>query len=393
MNNVHERAPVIFRTRWVLSYLRGPLTRDQIKRLTKDVSGGAASPPARAAAETPASPSTVRAATPVAKQAGDRPRPVLPPSVPQYFVPPRTAPPAGAVLAYRPALYGAGQLSFVSAKAQVDHTADFSFLVTELAEPVVAEWSEAHALDLLPDELETEPRDAESWGGVPVEATRARSYKSWAKTLADWLYRSRELGLLLNPVLEAYSRPDESEREFRIRLAQAVREYRDEQAEKLRKKYEPKIATLEDRVRRAEQAVSREKDQAQRAHMDTVISVGSTLIGAFLGRKTVSRSGLGRATTAARGAGRSRQQAQDVTRARETLETHRERLQELEDEFREEVENLEDLAPQDAIEAFPVRLRRKDIDVKLVCLAWAPVWQSPTGETVPAWEFDTRNRP
>ncbi len=33
MNNVHEDAPEVFQTRWTLSYLRGPLTRTQIKQL------------------------------------------------------------------------------------------------------------------------------------------------------------------------------------------------------------------------------------------------------------------------------------------------------------------------------------------------------------------------
>ncbi len=33
MNNTHEDAPEIFQSRWDLSYLRGPLTRDQIKIL------------------------------------------------------------------------------------------------------------------------------------------------------------------------------------------------------------------------------------------------------------------------------------------------------------------------------------------------------------------------
>ena len=33
MNNVHEDQPVVFQTRWALSYLRGPLTREQIQTL------------------------------------------------------------------------------------------------------------------------------------------------------------------------------------------------------------------------------------------------------------------------------------------------------------------------------------------------------------------------
>jgi hypothetical protein len=36
MNNVHEDAPVLFRSRWAMSYLRGPLTRNQIKKIVGD---------------------------------------------------------------------------------------------------------------------------------------------------------------------------------------------------------------------------------------------------------------------------------------------------------------------------------------------------------------------
>ena len=39
MNNVHEDEPVVFETRWCLSYLRGPLTRTQIKALMDPVRG------------------------------------------------------------------------------------------------------------------------------------------------------------------------------------------------------------------------------------------------------------------------------------------------------------------------------------------------------------------
>ncbi len=36
MNDVHEDGPVVLESRWAMSYLRGPLTRDQIKVLMKD---------------------------------------------------------------------------------------------------------------------------------------------------------------------------------------------------------------------------------------------------------------------------------------------------------------------------------------------------------------------
>jgi len=40
MNNVHEDQPVLFESRWVMSYLRGPLTRDQIRKLSEPLQPG-----------------------------------------------------------------------------------------------------------------------------------------------------------------------------------------------------------------------------------------------------------------------------------------------------------------------------------------------------------------
>ena len=50
LHNVHEDQPVIFQTRWAMSYLRGPLTRSQVRQLMDEVKAEAATPTAAAAA-------------------------------------------------------------------------------------------------------------------------------------------------------------------------------------------------------------------------------------------------------------------------------------------------------------------------------------------------------
>ncbi|MDH5335475.1 MAG: ATP-binding protein, partial [Nitrospira sp.] len=74
MNNVHEDEPVVFETRWCLSYLRGPLTRTQIKTLME---------PVRGAVSTGSSAPTIKST----KGAKGGARPMLPPDVPQHFMP------------------------------------------------------------------------------------------------------------------------------------------------------------------------------------------------------------------------------------------------------------------------------------------------------------------
>jgi hypothetical protein len=134
-----------------------------------------------------------------------------------------------------------------------------------------------------------------------------KNYSAWAKDFTTWIQNSRKMALLRSPSLNQFSKPNEDERDFRIRLQQATREVRDGAAEKLRAKYAPKIATLQERLRRAEAAKEREADQSKRAKMDTMISFGSTLLGAFLGRKAVSISTMGKAATTIRSASPWRQ--------------------------------------------------------------------------------------
>ena len=80
----------------------------------------------------------------------------------------------------------------------------------------------------------------------------------------------------------------ESERDFRIRLQLEARTARDEAVDAVRKKYAPKQAALAERLRRAEQAVERETQQASDQKMQTAVSVGATLLALF-GRKAVRR--------------------------------------------------------------------------------------------------------
>jgi hypothetical protein len=184
------------------------------------------------------------------------------------------------------------------------------------------------------------------------------------------------------------SEPGESERDFRVRLQQNAREQRDYAMVKLRNKYNSRIATLEEKVRRSEQTVRSREDQAKQHKMQTAISVGTTLLGSFLGKSPVSASTLGRATTAARGAGRVMKGQEDAKRAAETLETHLRQLQELEEEFKRETDLLSAaMDPMtEELEQFTVKPLKKDILLKMFALAWLPYRRTAAGIAEPAWK-------
>jgi hypothetical protein len=372
MNNVHEDAPVIFETRWVMSYLRGPLTRDQIKMLMKSKKEVTTLQPLPEESRA----SGISPAKPAAKETGLARRLVLDPQVPQHFAPVRSRQPEGSELVYKPALFGSAKIFYADAKIgtaqqQVACVAGFS---TEGGPP---DWDLAEDVELSSDDLEKTPEEDALFLEVLEEARDPKSYSGWGKSFKDALFRTRSFELLKSPTLKLVSQPGESERDFRIRLQLAAREERDRLAEKLRQKYTPKIASLQDRTRLAQQAVEREEEQAKQQKMQTAISIGATLLSAFAGRKTYGRSALGRATTAARGASRSRKEAQDIERAKDNVKALEDRLKGLESEFREEMHELEmSWDPRtEELDSVKVRPKKSNISIEMLTLLWMPFWQ------------------
>jgi hypothetical protein len=372
MNNVHDDGPEVFETRWALSYLRGPLTRAQIKTLMDPLKGQTTTP---AAAPAP---------VPVPSAPAQSTKAILPPEITQYYIPVRSS--GGGILTYHPMLLGAGEVRYSNSNT-VEVTQQLTLLTAITDGPVSLDWSQAVALDLPVEDLETEAQSEAQFAEVPANATKVKSYATWRKDLASWIYRNQRLELLESPSLDIVSNPGESERDFRVRLQQLAREQRDEAVEKLRRKYAPKFEQLEERKRRAEQAVAREAEQAKGQKMQTAISFGATLLGSFLGRKRASLSTIGRATTAVRGVGRSMKESQDVDRAEENVAAVTQKLSDLEAEFQAETAALErSLDPQtEQLETVSLKPTKANIAVKLVTLAWAPYWHEGN-EVEPAWE-------
>ncbi|HZH49757.1 MAG TPA: hypothetical protein VFD86_08310 [Nitrospira sp.] len=193
--------------------------------------------------------------------------------------------------------------------------------------------------------------------------------------------------LLKSPSTKEVSKPGESERDFRVRLQQFGREQRDKGAASLRQKYAPKIAGLQDRVRRAEQQKEKQQAESRSSQMQAAISVGASILGAFLGRKTISATNIGRATTAIRGAGRVMKESQEVSLAEENVAALQKQLADLEAQFKSESEALTAATDplNEKLDTISIKPTKGNIAVKLVALAWTPHWRSSNGAMTPAW--------
>ena len=164
-----------------------------------------------------------------------------------------------------------------------------------------------------------------------------KGIKALQKQLVDHLYRSEAMPVFYCRPLKLWSRYGESRDQLAARAQLLMREKRDGDVDKLRKKYAPKIDKLTERIRKAEQRVARESSQTNYQAFDTAVSVGSTVVGALFG----GRSAFTGARSAVRGAGRVARERGDVSRARDDVAVLKTKLYELQDAFDADVEALE----------------------------------------------------
>jgi len=347
MNNVHDDGPVVFETRWVMSYLRGPLTKDQIRTLMAG-----------------RKPAASVAAAPAVAAAHSSKRPALPPAVRQVFLPASGSEP----VIYLPRLLGAASIRFTDGKLGVEQTRE-AILSAPIPDGVSgADWTELSDVQL--SALEKTPAGVAEFEDAPPAAAQPKNYAAWEKDFLQAIVANQRLQIFRSAELKTTSKADETEAEFKARIALAGRENRDAAVEALRKKYAPKVASLQARLARADAAVQRQKEQASQARMQTFISVGSTLLGALLGRKALSASTIGKATTAARGVGRSMQEGSQAATAEQSAEAIRQQIAEIETEI--EAESAALAATEPSIEIVEVKPLRSGVSVRLIALAWVP---------------------
>jgi len=383
VNNVHDDGPFLMETRWVLSYLRGPLTRDQIRVLMQNHR-----PPFTGARPNP-EPAPTPAQRPVAVAEPTPPpaqQPLLPPTITQYFIAADRAQPARATLLYRPVLLGMAGVVFTDAKAKVDEEHDIVWATAFSAGPVAIDWREHEELDLTVGDLMDTPEPGAAFEPLHADAAKPKAYDAWRRDFVDTLSRSATLELLRSPAMKLTSSVGETEPQFRARLHHAVHEQRDAAADALRAKYAPRFTTLQDRLRRAQQAVDVQKAQARDAKVSTAVSFGSAVLGAVLGRKTLSAGNISKAGTAARGVSRTARESADVGRAIESVEAVRARITELEQQFQADLDAIHAAVDPhtEPLEQLTIRPKKTGIKVRVLTLAWVPHWAQPNGAVTPA---------
>ncbi len=378
LHNVHDNEPVVFHTRWALSYLRGPLTRDQIRTLMAErkaeMVGETAEDATSEDAELEAS-TEAEESLPSNSTTADGQRPVLPPEIEEVFVVENGGEAEEQDHTLRPYLLGKATVHFVDTRRglEADERIALMFPLNDGVRTI--DWSTAK---VYPDgELQWNQEAIEDgvYAKLPSVAVSPKRYPVWRKSLAGHLYRKRRFELLKSPALKEISKPGESERDFRIRLSDLAHAERDRRVARAREKKTPQFTRLREKIDQAQATVEREQQEANRSTIDSVISIGTTILSTMLGRKKLSASTASKAGTSARSVTRASKQRQDVKDAEQKLAKYQEEWTKLDESFQAALEKIRlEYDPQHIeLETLTLKPRKTDIDIKLLAIAWKQV--------------------
>ncbi len=408
LHNVHEDRPQVFHTRWAMSYLRGPMTRDQVQDLVGEqpaaVAAGVAAATVAAGAARPAAPPPQRAPEPEPEVPYNKIPPQLPSAVKQVFAPAqrslreamremgrdrgwsvRSEDAGDGYLVYDPALVGLAQLRFVHTQSRQTHAEDVAYLLRLEGEGYVVDWEEGKVA-LESGDLDRKPEPGAYFVDLPSDLGTSKRHTALKKEFEDYLYYNSAIVLRYNPHFKLYSEVGESTEAFQRRCRKAAKKALDAEAKKLKAKYERELDRFEDRLEREEREMEQDKIEHDARKQEELLSGVESLVG-LLGRKRLSS----RLSTASRRRRMTRQAKADIKESEEVIDGLEDQIEELEAEAKAEVEELTDKwnALIDEVEEVEVRPRRTDVRLNLFALAWVPRWEVMVGEqalSMPAFE-------
>jgi hypothetical protein len=428
MNNVHEDRPELFETRWTLSYLFGPLARGQIKSLMAERKAAKAKETADAHAQSAIQPMTATAAasgtenlkaksnqssvadngsvhppsssdgkgqrgavTTEAKEkaSGDTltSAPLLAGAVSQKFVPPQRQPASKRPLVYEACMYAAVSLRFTDQKAKLDTTIQKCFVVPIKDSLQAIDWDDLGQVALSIDQLASSPLPSSVFAVPPSAMNKDSNQKAWRREFAHWLAANQKIYLLRSATNNQFSLPAETERDFRIRLTQVANQGRDDAVRKLKEKYSPKHATLEQRIRQTQAQAEQAQIAAREHQVGAAFEIGASVLGAFLGRKRISAGSINKARTAAKEMSRAAGKTQSAERTGETLQMLEDQMAALDSEFQLELSKLQNKynPVNETFEPVAFTPKPTNVLVQVFTPVWAPCVEDESGVATALW--------
>lgn len=353
MRSIYEKKPILFETRWTLSYLKGPLTLNQIATLSTDAIKEFDKEKKASQLEEKSSLLTVK--------------PNVPAEINEFFV---NKDNSQGPVHYEPKLIGFGKVHFVNSKNNIDLWEEINLILSVAGEKDI-DWDEGKNFPDLKQLLKKEPLLNCTFGPLPPALSQEKNYALFAKQLAMTLYQNQTYTIYQtsNPII--VSKQGESEKDFRIRAASEMLEKRDELIRKIREKYSGKIDSLSEKIQRIQSKLEQKKQNAIWQKIQAGISFIFAVIAAAL-KHRVTQGTITQTGTSLRRATKMTKDSQDAILAEGEVSTYQKQLQDLQSQMKEEIDSITSQTNPEKIEVekVSIRPRKSDIIVEKVALVW-----------------------
>lgn len=404
MNNVHDKEPILFQTRWVMNFLAGPMTRDQIKVLVAMRAAPQSAPKPVSAPKNESTPRPsveklqavpVPAVEPAAstnrqsqtvnlRSDGSRTKPPVPTGVREYFLPQNyslseafqfsgRAMPFGAAIQgviYRPALLASAQIRILDRKHGVDAEITRSALVELLDRRGIVRWEDFSYAGPPLDRIETMPDASARFDSIDSPLNDSKLMTALQKDFTDWIFRNSSVAARANKALKVFAGPDVSQADFMKACADAARDARDAEMSKKTSAIDRKLKTLEDKLVREERELREDEAKLQARKLEAganLLELGAGLAG-FGRKKSVSTQFTKQ---------RMKDQAkQDVQESIESIAQYKKEIALLQREREEVVTEVSDRWGHvvNDIDEVSISPKKTDVYVNLFGVAWRPFY-------------------
>jgi hypothetical protein len=387
LHNVHDDKPELFRTRWAMNYLAGPLTRTQLPKLNEMVGATIQAKPSPKPTTGPRpAPTPTPAATPVAQEAttpaiGSLTRPKVPSGIGEYFLPnnltfsqavkaSQHTFPAGTKtigILYRPALLAQANVRFLKRNYNLDYEVQPTALVLEPDRLGGVRWDEWLSDPIDINSLDRRPLPDARYTALEGVFSDSKTLRAMESDFTDWIYYEQTAKVRANEPLEIFAGPQITEAKFLEMCKDAADEKKDGEIEKTEGSFHKKVDTLKDRLQREERELREDETELSQRKLEEVGTHVENVLSLFSGRRRKMTTSLSKRRMTS-------QAKADVEESLEAIEKYKREIESLEKEKEQEIEEIKqkwDEVAED-ISEIPVTPYKKDILVKLFGIAWFP---------------------
>lgn len=365
LKNINEDGIKIFKTRWVLSYLKGPISKDDIKKLMSEkiakVKGFVNS-------NKKDKDNTIQRRKKISSQK-EYLKPILANTINQNYL--YTSQSDNYIL--QPYLLCSCEINFVNVSKNIDKKQNLQYKIYIDEKMKEVDFTELENIE----DINFQMKEKANSEFYPLASfiQNEREIKSIHKDFSNYIYRNNKLLLFKNSSLKITSKQDETLNDFKIRIQDRLNEKVDEELEKLQARFQKNEKTLEKKLDRLYIKLEKEKDQASAKTTDTLISIGSSILGAFFGKSLLSKTNISKVARGARGTSRVLKERSDIKLVEEEIEELNIEIQELQETLEIKIQDINDKYDicNYEIEEYSVSLRRKDIYKVKIEILWEEI--------------------